>query len=83
MELHPEYEHLNPDGLNKEGAKQIRTYRPIEIDAMEDLLEKTRNLDFYQRVVIHKGIDFARKVVKARVPKNNYPDGMHVLRGLI
>ena len=79
LELHPEYEHLNPDGLNKEVAKQIKTYRPIEIDAIEVLLAKTRNLDFYQRVVIHKGIDFARKVVKARVPKNNYPDGIQVI----
>ena len=80
IENHPDYEHLNPDDFKAtENTKQEKKYRPIEVDNLDVLLKKTRSLDFYQRVVIHKGIEFSRKVVKARNPKNTYPEGKDVI----
>ena len=52
---------------------------PIEIDSIDILTQKTRNLDFYQRAVIQEGIQFARKIVKARNLKNSYPEGPTVI----
>ena len=80
LQLHPDYEHLNPNELKDfESTKHDKTYRPIEVESMNVLNEKTKNLDFYQRLCVHRGIEFARKVVKSRNPKNAYPDGKHVI----
>ena len=70
--MHPDYEHLNPDelGFTESRAQHEKIYRPIEIDNMDILREKTRNLDFYQRKVIEKGIAFSRKIVKSLKEKN-------------
>ena len=64
--MHPEYEHLNPEelGLKENSTNFEKVYRPIELDDIHILREKTRNLDFYQRKVIEKGIQFSRKIVK-------------------
>ena len=60
--LHPDFQHLNPDDLdiNVEDSTAEKQFKPIEIDEKSVLLEKTRNLDFYQRKVIEKGIKYCR-----------------------
>ena len=65
--MQPDFEHLNPDDLflTESTAKYEKTYRPIEIDGMKVLREKTRKLDFYQRKTVERGIQFSRKVLKA------------------
>ena len=81
IELHPEFEHLQHHFEHEESTEKNKekTYRPIEVEEMDILLEKTRQLDFYQRAVVHRGIHFARKVAQARVSKNDYPDGEHII----
>ena len=79
--MHPDYEHLNPDelGFTESRAQHEKIYRPIEIDNMEILREKTRNLDFYQRKVIEKGISFSRKIVKSLKDKNPPPKALSLV----
>ena len=74
-EIHPDYEHLNPDDLNieKKTPQYEKVYRPIKIDPLHVLREKTRNLDFYQRKAVEKGIKFSRDVIKALKRKNPPP----------
>ena len=71
-------EHLNPDDLFLSENISIyeKTYRPIEIDDMKVLREKTRKLDFYQRKTVERGIQFSRKVVKALKDKNQSPKSL-------
>ena len=74
--LHPDFEHLNPDDINIHEEKKVKDtqFRPIEIDSMKELLSKTRNLDFYQKKVVEKGINYARNLVKALKVKNSIPE---------
>ena len=74
--LHPDFEHLNPEDMDLQAEKVSyeKQFRPIEMDTMEDLLRKTRNLDFYQRQVIEKGIRYSRDLVKSLKTKNKCPD---------
>ena len=74
--LHPDFVHLNPQEfleLEKRSNKE-KTYRPIELDEIDVLKEKSRKLDFFQRKVIECGIRFARRVVKAIKVKNQAPN---------
>ena len=81
--MHPEYEHLNPEelGLKENSTNFEKVYRPIELDDIHILREKTRNLDFYQRKVIEKGIQFSRKIVKSIQDKNLPPKSLNVIVG--
>ena len=75
LEMHPEYEHLNPDELDiqDKASKHQKTYRLIQVDTLPVLREKTRGLDFYQRKTVEKGLKFSRDVVKALKSKNPPP----------
>ena len=79
--LHPDYEHLNPDelGLTEKRVQHERIYRPIEIDNINILRQKTRKLDFYQRKVIEKGIKFSRQMVKGLKDKNPPPKSLGII----
>ena len=79
--LHPDYEHLNPDklGLTEKRLQNEKIYRPIEIDDINILREKTRKLDFYKKKVIEKGMKFTRQVVKALKDKNPPPKSLGII----
>ena len=80
LSMHPDYEHLNPDNVDKvERTTHEKRYRPIEIDDIKELHDKTNNLDFYQRKVVQRGIEYSRRVVKARCNKNAHPSPVHVI----
>ena len=73
--LHPEFVQLNPQeflDLEKSSNRE-KSYRPIKVDNIEVLKEKSRNLDFFQRKVIECAIKYTRKVVKALNVKNPPP----------
>ena len=42
-----------------------KSFKTINIDNIDILLEKTRKLDYYQKKVVEIGIHYARDVVKA------------------
>ena len=79
--LHPDYEHLDPEELNlrEETVRHEKVYRLIEIDQIDVLKEKTRNLDVDQKKVIEKGIQFSRKIVKSLRAKNSPPKSVKVI----
>ena len=65
---HPDYGHINPDIVDdvKDEILMKSIYRKVEIQSMDILKEKTRNLDEFQRHVINKAVKFAKDIVKAR-----------------
>ena len=71
--IDPDFAHLDPDYQNFIGNYPEKNYHRIEVDEERILLEKTRQLDFYQRKVIEYGISYARRLVKARKEKNSLP----------
>ena len=74
--LHPDFQHLNPDDLSIQEEKKgfEKQFKPIEVDDLSILREKTRTLDFYQKKVVEKGIQYARLLVKSLKQKNPHPD---------
>ena len=79
--LHPDYEHINPEDLHitEQTSKFEKVYRPIVVDDLKLLKEKTRSLDFYQRKVIERGIKYSRSVVKSLKNKNPPPQAKIVI----
>ena len=51
--LHPDFEHLNPEDLDIQDERKgsEKQFKPIEVENRDVLIEKTRNLDFYQKKV--------------------------------
>ena len=72
---HPDYPDLDIEALEQEVKKKSieKTYKAIELDEMEVLMEKTRKLDYYQKKVLEVGIRYARNVVKSIKSKNLIP----------
>ena len=83
IEEHPDYEHMNPDFLdqiNEEDEKSIKSIYPrIELQSLDVLKEKTRNLDEYQRHVVDIGIKYSKDVVKARNSLCRPPDPIYLM----
>ena len=79
--MHPDYQHLNPDDLESvdRASKTEKVYRPIQVDDLKLLREKTRRLDFYQRKAVERGIMFSRDVVKALRNENSSPEAKTVI----
>ena len=67
INLHPDFIHLDPQEFLdiEKTPNREKSYRPIEVEKIELLNQKSRNLDFYQRKVIECAIQYTRKVVKA------------------
>ena len=74
----PEFDLGISEEDNKKGADD-KCYRPIEIDNLEILMEKSKNLDFFQKKVIERGIHYARDVVKGIKSWNKTPDASLVM----
>ena len=72
---HPDYPDLDLEALEQEVRKKAneKTYKTIELDSMDILMEKTRKMDYYQRKVLEVGIRYARNIIKATKSKNPMP----------
>ena len=73
---HPGYYHINPDiadDTNDEVAVKSM-YKKVEIQSLDVLKKKTRDLDEFQRHVVNVGIKFAKDVVKSRNSFQKHPD---------
>ena len=71
---HPDYPDLDIQALEETGKRFEKTYRIINLDNIEILLEKTRKLDYFQKKVVEIGIGYARYLVKALKSKNSTPN---------
>ena len=74
-QLHPDYVQINPDDQDFENnVTQIKkTFRNIEIQTSDQMLEKARNLDEFQKKALHLFVNFAQDVIIARKGKVPYP----------
>ena len=81
-----DFEHCNPDNLDIDFSKENidkkkSLFRKIDMPTAEELKEKIRLLDPYQREVVNIAVKFAKNIVKSRNPKNQYPQGPLVMVG--
>ena len=80
-DAHDDFQHLNPDMLSiqdeekDDQVKKKSLFREIEIPTNDELKQRIRSLDPYQREVVNTAIKYARQIVKSRKPSNRYPKG--------
>ena len=80
-DAHEDYEHLDPDMLTipndekDDNMKSKSLFREIDIPNNDELKQRIRSLDPYQREVVNTAIKYARQIVKSRKPPNRYPKG--------
>ena len=80
-DAHEDFHHLDPDMLNipneekGDHGKHKTLFREIDIPTDDELRERIRSLDPYQREVVNISIKYARQIVKSRKPPNRYPSG--------
>ena len=80
-DAHEDFQHLDPDMLdiqNEEKGDQVKNksfFREIDIPTNDELKQRIRSLDPYQREVVNTAIKYARQIVKSRKPPNRYPRG--------
>ena len=74
-EIHPDFVQVDPDMLEiEDNLTQIkRTFQNITISSADELLEDARNLDAYQKQVLHVAIQFAQNIRIARKGKIRNP----------
>ena len=63
------------DNENEDHAKRKSLFREIEMPTDDEIRQKIRSLDPYQREVVNTAIKYARQIVKSRKPPNRYPNG--------
>lgn len=60
-------------------VKIERHFQPVIVDDIDILIYKTRNLDFYQKKVIERGISYAREKIKSRDTRVPLPKPCHFI----
>ena len=78
---HPDFAHLNPNDLE---LLETNGSRPpsmiiIETGSIDELIEKSRGYDKYQRKVVEMAIRYARGIVKSRSGKERFPNALQLM----
>merc|ERR1711884_948243 len=77
---HEEHQHCNPDIINvNEQEKCSSLLRSIELPSNDELKDKTRKLDKYQKEVVNIAVKYAKDIVKGRKLHNPHPRGPFVM----
>ena len=63
------------------GSTNSKKFRQLELQELNDLKLRTKNLDYYQHKIIEMGIQYCRAVVKARNCINPLPEPIQVMVG--
>ena len=73
--MHPDYVQRNPDNFEFENnVKQIKkTLKNIEVKSPDEILKEARNLDRFQKMVLHIAIEFAQDLVIDKKGKGKLP----------
>ena len=79
--LHPDFGYLSPDDLHTpENQNSVeKQFRQIRINDIDVLIQKTRNLDVYQKTVVERGIRYPRNLVKSRNCKASLPKPCNII----
>ena len=78
---HPDFIFMNPDMIDDfKDERPIKSiYRKVEIEPIEILRNKTRQLDEFQRHVVDIGVKFSKDVVKSRNNFSKQPDPVFLM----
>ena len=73
--LHPDFIQLNPDDLELENdiRQTKKTFRTIDIQTADEMLHAARQLDQFQKQILHVGVKFAQDLKIARKGRIPYP----------
>ena len=73
--MHPDYIQMNPEDFEFESnVKQIKkTLKNIEVKSPDEILREARNLDRYQKMVLHIAIQFSQDLIIAKKGKGQLP----------
>ena len=79
-EEHGDHLHCNPDNIDiQENDKCTSVLRSIELPSNDELKERTRKLDEYQKEVVNIAVKYAKDIVKGRKIHNPHPRGPFVM----
>ena len=72
---HPEYIHLDTDGIEEkcENTHEGSLFKKIDIPSLNELRKETRKLDKFQREILNISVKFAKDLVKSRRDGNIAP----------
>ena len=71
---HPDFLHIDPGQVVTDPETPSSSiFRRIVIPGVDELREKTRSLDYYQREVVNIGVKYAKDIVKSRREGNGSP----------
>ena len=78
---HPDFAHLNPDELEifEASSKKAPPMRIIETGSIDELIEKSRGHDKFQRKVVEIGLKYARGIVQARCGNHRFPEPVQLM----
>ena len=73
--IHPDFVQVDPENLDIEDklAQIKKTFQNIEITSAEELLKEARQLDNFQKQVLHIAVNFAQDIRIARKAKTSNP----------
>ena len=77
---HPDYIHLDTDGIELTNKTQHETtmFKKIDIPTLTVLKEETRKLDKFQREAVNISVKYAKDLVKSRRDGNNPPTPIYL-----
>ena len=72
---HPDYLHLDTDGIIEEINEKTVTslFKEIDVPKLPELCKATRNMDEFQMEILNIAIKYAKDIVKSRRVGNNPP----------
>ena len=72
---HPDYLHLDTDGIMEEINEKTVTslFKEIDVPKLPELCKATRNMDEFQMEILNIAIKYAKDIVKSRRVGNNPP----------
>ena len=78
---HPEYLHLDTDGLTEYKDERIPSslFKSIVIPDMKELRIETQRLDEFQKEVINISVGYAKDIVKSRRDGNSAPKPIYLI----
>ena len=77
---HPDYIHLDTDGIELTNKTQHETtiFKKIDIPSLTLLKEETRKLDKFQREALNMAVKYAKDLVKCRKDGNSPPNPIYL-----
>ena len=78
---HPEYAHLNFDqaGETSKTKASSNVFKNITIPSLEELKNKTRYLDEFQREIVNMAVKYSKDIVKSRRDGNIAPKPLYLI----